>query len=590
MKKITLALTLFLLANIQVWASNENSDFTCNQIYTGIDTWYGDDHYKKPQQADQYAIPLKLQYRTAGIDGKFSDGDGALVTFFCTEQNIDDTCDIEPYFLKNIETLNDKYWNLRSTLKSLAAKKKFTGFDIRSSSEDPVKKINSNFSIPDADWVIPCAWEFKRKVDVAKKQYTELINKNYSDHVLSGAANSSGKSDSIIEERKTKLAELETLLPTNADECNNKKFTFENSVGEIWGTDIFNDDISNFSAAASYVSPVVAGVSYLVEDNNYTGYPDHWAESDGSGGREAEKNKFPYDETSNSGDIDDKNVKGILSSMSALHTTCVMPPVSSPNVVFGVGASGSAFTTFAKLDVTQAEYSTDPKDIKNKAKLNAEKAKDDPNYAAVSAQAATASGSMPGASGGKSATGPQAQGPQKAGNRLPGSTGSSNAAAPSSGLGGLSTGSTGPLAEPSASAAGAGGTTDSSGTYRAGSGGGFGGGGYARGDGSFGGGGDGAAPSTEMSFDKENTGKEVNPMGSEDVEDYFTRINIDENIFKRIHDKYHRQAVAWEGGALDENRKPAATTVTPAPSSVGAAPTAVAPPVATPPVAAPVAP
>jgi len=44
---------------------------------------------------------------------------------------------------------------------------------------------------------------------------------------------------------------------------------------------------------------------------------------------------------------------------------------------------------------------------------------------------------------------------------------------------------------------------------------------------------------------------DVNPLGSEDPSDYFTRLGMGDNIFKIVERRYRNQAVSWARNAVD---------------------------------------
>ncbi len=57
---------------------------------------------------------------------------------------------------------------------------------------------------------------------------------------------------------------------------------------------------------------------------------------------------------------------------------------------------------------------------------------------------------------------------------------------------------------------------------------------------------DGAGNKTNItSFGNRNGANGINPMGSADPEDYFTRINVDDSIFKQVERRYEQTAVRW---------------------------------------------
>jgi hypothetical protein len=44
---------------------------------------------------------------------------------------------------------------------------------------------------------------------------------------------------------------------------------------------------------------------------------------------------------------------------------------------------------------------------------------------------------------------------------------------------------------------------------------------------------------------------DVNPLGSEDPNDYFTRLGMGDNIFKIVERRYRNKAVTWARNAVD---------------------------------------
>ena len=43
----------------------------------------------------------------------------------------------------------------------------------------------------------------------------------------------------------------------------------------------------------------------------------------------------------------------------------------------------------------------------------------------------------------------------------------------------------------------------------------------------------------------------MNPLGSEDPNDYFTRLGMGENIFKIVERRYRNKAVSWVRNEMD---------------------------------------
>lgn len=589
-------------------------EFSCKSTYYGFDG--------KGDEADQYAIPLRLLFEKAKPDGTYPTGDGTLITFFCSDAWTGTECGVENYFLKSRDASNKSYWPIRNTLmKKTATSDWGSKSDVNITANNgaaAVTLINSWLTVEGAKWVTPCEYTFQRNKADSKKKYLQIIEQRYIDYLDSPVGSTSGGADSAISEyrnaKEKELAELEKLMPKNKEACEGKNAAVKSDLGEIWGSDIFNAGTDRSANVASKVLGIGGGIGTILDVltlspatiaigtlvyGEYTGYPDHATgdaligknygdenskATDKASASEAEEAAFDYDYKSRwyrlDGDVDDEDIVGMLSNMGEIYKNCETQLASEPKTVFGVTGS-STINEFGKLNVKQAEYASKDGKTDNKGKLIAEAPKDEANYAETKSSAATGASSTPGGSGKSGPSGPQAKSAQKPGGRLPGSTDASSTPGSGSGLGGLGSASTGPLAQPSEAASSAGGGTGagSSGTYAAGRGGHGGSGGYARGDNSFSVGEGAPAADAEVSFNAESTGAEARAMGSEDPEDYFTRIGLDENLFKRIHDKYHKQAVAWETGKSDENRKPAAAA---SPVAAPATPITVPPAVTSP--------
>jgi|GEM_PF-6263787 len=156
-------------------------------------------------------------------------------------------------------------------------------------------------------------------------------------------------------------------------------------------------------------------------------------------------------------------------------------------------------------------------------------------------------GAAPGMGGGLSGFGPNAGGK---------ALGTTAAGAGSAGAGKIANGTSYAQAGGGAGATGAGAASAGAGSN------GYGAGGYGSGS-SVNPGGDGE--NTVMSFggSDSDTSRNLAAMGSADPEDYFSRIGLDESLFKKVERRYNQKATNWVlvPMGLGTARKPAATDI-----------------------------